>query len=182
MSKTITVSAEPFHLALSAAERSPALSAEDDAYGWLVGSWHLDVLRYRSNDVSARGIQAEVHAGWVLEGQAVQDTWIMPRRGQRTGQMDKNLNMYSTTLRTWDAAIGARRITWDNPAGGHFERQLGRRIGNDIVQIGARADGKPTRWRFIDITPNSFHWLGEVLNPDGQTWNVEGEFLARRTA
>jgi hypothetical protein len=46
--------------------------------------------------------------------------------------------------------------------------------------VGARVDGTPTRWRFTEITPNSFHWLGEALNADGATWKLEGEFRATR--
>ena len=49
-----------------------------------------------------------------------------------------------------------------------------------VVQIGVRADGTPTRWTFTEITPDSFHWLGESLAPDGKTWKLEGEFRARR--
>jgi hypothetical protein len=44
-----------------------------------------------------------------------------------------------------------------------------------------RLDGTVTRWRFTEITGGSFHWWGEALNADGQTWNLEGEFLATRT-
>jgi hypothetical protein len=153
-----------------------------NAYGWLVGSWELDVLHYWAMDVSARGIKAEVHARWVLEGYAVQDVWIMPRRSERTVPLDKKLNMYGTTLRVWDATIQAWRITWRNPAGEHHEEQIGRRSGKDVVQIGVRPDGTPTRWRFTEITPSSFHWLGESLSPDGNTWMLEGEFRAKRTA
>jgi hypothetical protein len=80
----------------------------------------------------------------------------------------------------WDPAIQAWRISWINPVTGHREEQTGRRIGREIVQIGARADGTPTRWRFTEITPDSFHWIGESLNSDGQTWKLEGEFRAKR--
>jgi hypothetical protein len=88
--------------------------------------------------------------------------------------------MFGTTVREWDPAIQAWRITWINPAGGHREQQVGRRSGADIVQVGVRADGTPTRWRFTEITRDSFRWLGEALQPDGETWRVEGEFRARR--
>jgi hypothetical protein len=67
-----------------------------------------------------------------------------------------------------------------NPAGQHFEQQIGRRVGADIVQLGTRPDGTATRWRFTEIQPDSFHWLGESLRPDGKTWLLEGEFRARR--
>jgi hypothetical protein len=179
----MTVEADPvakFHAILAAAGRSLEIPESQDAYGWLVGSWELDVKRYWAVDVSAQHIKGEVHAGWTLEGRAVQDVWIMPRRGERSSKPNKKLNMYGTTLRAWDSSIQAWRIMWSNPAGDHFEQQIGRWINGEVVQLGARPDGSLTRWRFTEITANSFHWFGEALGPDGQTWNVEGEFLAKR--
>jgi hypothetical protein len=169
-----------FHTVLAAPGRSSAIPESMDVYGWLVGSWDLAVLRYRGIDVSARGLKGEVHFGWVLEGRAIQDVWIMPPRAERTGNEEPTQNMYGTTFLMWDPAIQAWRITWKNPAGGHYEEQIGRRIGADIVQAGARPNGTPTRWTFTEITPDSFRWLGEALEPDGQTWKLEGEFRARR--
>ena len=178
-----------FHTALGAPTRSSEIPESDDAYGWLVGSWELDVRRYWAVDVSSQQIKGEVHASWILEGRAVQDVWIMPRRidrrlgatGSASAPIDKQRNMYGTTLRAWDSTIRAWQIFWSNPAGDHFERQIGRRAGKNVVQLGVRPDGTTTRWRFTEITADSFHWLGEALAADGQTWNLEGEFLAKRT-
>ena len=169
-----------FHAALAAGGRAPEIPESADVYGWLVGDWKLEVLHYWGQDVSARGLAGEVHAGWVLEGRAVQDVWIMPPRAARTSTLDKKWNMYGTTLRVFDPSIEAWRITWTNPAGDHHEQQIGRRIGAEIVQLGVRPNGTTTRWRFTEITPASFHWLGEALQPDGQTWTLEGEFRAVR--
>jgi hypothetical protein len=179
--KNNPVEDEVFHRVLAASGRSAEIPESADAYGWLVGSWELDVLHYWAIDVSAQDIKCEVHAGWVLEGHAVQDVWIMPRRPDRTEHLTKKMNMYGTTLRVWDPTINAWRITWRNPAGDHHEEQIGRRSGKDVVQIGVRPDGTPTRWTFTEITADSFHWLGESLGPDGKTWKLEGEFRARRT-
>jgi hypothetical protein len=168
-----------FRAALAAPGRSLEIPESADAYGWLVGSWELDVRHYWV-DVAGRGIKGEVHAGWVLEGRAVQDVWIMPRRSERGGTPDKTLDMYGTTLRVWDASIQAWRITWINPVTGQRDEQVGRWSGKDVVQVGARPDGTPTRWRFTEITPDSFHWIGESLLPDGETWKLGGEFSAKR--
>lgn len=165
---------------LAAFGRSPEISESADTYGWLIGSWELDVCHYSGVDVAARGLRGEAYFGWVLEGRAVQDVWIMPRRSERTADLGKSMNMYGTTLRVWDPSIRAWRITWINPAGDHREEQIGRRSGKDIVQLGARSDGTPTRWMFTEITPDSFHWIGEALEPDGKTWKLEGEFRAKR--
>ena len=168
--------------ALAARGRSLEIPESADAYGWLNGSWELDARKYWGVDVAARHIRGEAHFGWTLEGRALQDVWIMPRRSERTGDIDKTMNMYGTTLRVWDPSIQAWRITWTNPAGNHREEQIGRWSGKDVVQLGARSDGTPTRWSFTEITPDSFHWLGEALQPDGKTWKLEGEFLAKRVS
>src|SRR5262245_46725741 len=83
---------EDLYVALAAHSRSPEIPESADVYGWLIGSWELDVLRYWAVDVAARHIKGEAHFKWVLEGRAVQDVWIMPRRADRTGKLDQNMN------------------------------------------------------------------------------------------
>ena len=167
---------------LSASERSPEISDSADVYGWLVGSWDLEVFHYGTTDLRSQSINGEVHFAWVLEGRAIQDVWIMPSVNNRTPQSDRANNMYGTTLRVWDSANQNWQIRWIDPVSGREDRQTGRRVGNEIVQIGVRTDGIPTRWRFTEVTPDSFHWIGEALDPDGKTWRREGEFVAKRRA
>jgi hypothetical protein len=171
---------ESMFAAIAAEERAASIDEKDDIYGWFLGSWELKTYVYWAEDVSARHLTGEVHVTRALEGLAVQDIWIMSRRQDRTLDLDPKFNMYGTTLRVWDTTLRAWRITWMNPAGQHFEQQIGRRADADIVQLGTRPDGTTTRWRFTAIQPNSFHWLGESLRPDGKTWLLEGEFRARR--
>jgi hypothetical protein len=168
-----------FDAALAALGRSPEIPETSDVYGWLIGSWELEVRRY-GVDVSERHIKGEAHFAWVLEGRAVQDVWMIPRLSERTAGLERGLNSYGTTLRVWDPAIQAWRLTWINPVTGRRDELVGRWSGKDIVQIGAHSDGTPIRWIFSEITRNSFRWTGEVLEPDGKTWKLEGEFLARR--
>jgi hypothetical protein len=165
--------------ALVAQDCASGISEADDLYGWLTGSWELDVRHYQVN-VSALGLKGEVHAFRALEGRAVQDVWIMPSRPGRHRQLTREMNMYGTTLRVWDASIAAWRITYINPVTGQRDELIGRRIGKDILQIGTHQDGTPIRWSFTAITPDSFRWTGEALEPDGVTWRLEGEFHARR--
>ncbi len=180
MSLTQTQVLANFVTLLFAPARSSEVPESEDVYGWLIGSWELDVVRYRAVDLSREKIRAEAHFGWVLEGRAIQDVWVMPSPSGRDSSSDHANHMYGTTLRVWDPSIRAWRIRWVNPVSGHEERQTGRRVGGEIVQIGARADGTPTRWRFTEITVDSFHWIGEALEPDGETWKLEGEFRAHR--
>lgn len=183
MTTIITPNAEKleFPAAMASPGRFPEIPEASDLYGWLIGSWELDVLHY-GVDRRERGIKGEVHFSWVLEGRAVQDVWIMPRRSERTPQLEKTCNMYGTTIRVWDAALQAWRVTWINPVTGWRDELIARRSGEDIVQVGTHADGTPIRWIFSEITPDSFRWTGEVLNADGETWALQGEFRAHRTS
>jgi hypothetical protein len=168
-----------FFTTLSAPGRSPEIPESADVYGWLVGSWELDVRHY-GVDVRARQLKGEAHFARVLEGRAVQDVWIMPRLPDRSMEMDKTTNMYGTTLRVWDASLQAWQVTWINGVTGSRDELVGRWSGKDIVQVGTHADGTPIRWMFTEITASSFRWTGEALQSDGKTWKLEGEFLAKR--
>ncbi len=170
----MTTHAGDFPGALVAPGRAADIPGSADLYGWLVGGWRLDVLRYRG-EVPDGKLEAEAHFAWVLEGRAVQDVWIMPRRPQRSGP--RPLGTYGTTLRLWDPGRQAWRITWVNAATGARDELVGRRHGADIVQIGTHADGTPIRWTFSEITATTFRWTGEALAPDG--WRLETEFRAR---
>jgi hypothetical protein len=177
-----------FLAALSAPARAADIDAADDLYGWLIGSWDMDVVHYRVDlrDAPRRG---EIHFGWVLEGRAVQDVWIMPPRRERNRGLaagaasqagDADYTMYGTTLRIWDPTLRAWRVTYVNPRTGQRDELTGQRIGDDPVQIGTHANGTPIRWNFTDITRDSFRWTGVALAPDGVTWTLEAEFHARR--
>jgi hypothetical protein len=135
-------------------------------YAWLVGRWDMDGVIYLENGKhEARG---EIHAGWVLEGRAIQDVWIFPGA------------FYGTTLRVYDPGLDAWHILWSDPLKQYYSRQLGRASGNRIVQEGASDAGVRTRWSFTEITPSSFHWTGERL-VRGADWAIQAEFFARRT-
>lgn len=177
--KTIEATDAGLAALLIAPGRSPEIPEAADVYGWLVGSWKLEVLRY-GVDVSEKHLEGEVHFAWVLEGRAVQDVWIMPRPSQRQAGLEKTFNMYGTTLRVWDSALQVWRVTWINGVTGKRDELIGRWSGKDIVQLGTHADGTLIRWTFTEITPDSFRWQGESLQPDGVNWKLEGEFRATR--
>lgn len=155
-------------IALAAPGRSPEIPESADVYGWLIGSWELDVYHHRPEQAGLRS-KGEAHFEWALEGRAVQDVWIVP-----------SMNLYGTTIRIWDPSIQAWRVTWFNPVTGSRDELTGRWSGKDVVQIGTHLDGTPIRWIFTEITPGSFHWIGEALQPDAQTWKIQGEFRATR--
>ena len=161
----------------------PARAAGLGLYAWLVGRWDMDVTTTPDDGTTHRG-RGEIHAGWILEGRAIQDVWMIPRlRDRRPGiePLPGAGNWYGTTLRIYDPGLDAWRILWSDPATGFFTQQLGRAHGPDIVQTGPDPRGGSMRWTFSDIEPNSFHWTAERALDD-QHWRREVDIRARRRA
>ena len=172
---------DTMHAVLAAEGRSPDIPEAMDLYGWLIGSWNLDVVAYEDSGQVLRS-QGEAHFSWVLEGRAVQDVFINPRRSDRTPDSPEFANWFGTTLRVYDPSLQAWRVNWFNPHDGIRSEQIGRRRGKDIVQDGQFPDGTQNRWSFSEITGDSFLWRGEVLEGDGRTWRLQVEFRGKRSA
>ncbi|MGO8914395.1 MAG: hypothetical protein ACLQJR_00640 [Stellaceae bacterium] len=149
-------------------------------YGWLIGSWALDISEVLE-DGTTRRRPGEWHFGWVLEGRAIQDVWIVPPRGaRRAADATAAREYYGTTLRVYDPAIDAWHIQWTDPVVQAYLAMIGRKQGEDIVQEGKDAAGSRRRWSFSEITPHAFRWRGEVSLDNGATWQCHIDFRARR--
>jgi hypothetical protein len=153
-------------------------------YGWLVGSWESEIIAHEESG-ARHTHRGEIHAGWVLEGRALQDVCMIPPRAERRAdaplpRLPVTGAWYGTTLRVYDPGIDAWHIFWNDPATQFYARQIGRARGEDIVQEGKLENGAVLRWSFTRIKPQSFHWLGEVSTDGGITWRLQVEVLARR--
>ncbi|HEX7112273.1 MAG TPA: hypothetical protein VF216_07505 [Mizugakiibacter sp.] len=157
---------------------SPTLGAAAHDYDWLIGGWDVQVTDYDGAG-HAQSAHGEWYFSWVLDGRAVQDVWISPPRRERGPHAPAN-NRYGTSLRVYDPALRAWRITWENPQTGVHNALIGRRQGKDIVQIGIDDDGRPIRWIFTDIRADSATWRGEKLQDDGSTWRLQALFRLER--
>lgn len=164
----MTPSTSPSFIAALDADRPAADRADKmGLYRWLIGRWDMDAVVY-DDDGRKHTARGEIHAGWVLEGRAIQDVWILPGF------------FHGTTLRVYDPGIDAWHILWSDPLKQLYRRQIGRARGNDIVQDGQDDSGAPVRWSFSEITPNSFRWRGERSPDGGATWQLQAEFVVRR--
>jgi hypothetical protein len=179
--RELTSTNDAFQEILAPTSRSLEVHPADDLYGFLIGSWELDVATY-PDDGNVAHSTGEAHCARVLHGRAIQDVFINPQRSDRTPDSPKFANWYGTTFRYFDKAIRAWRVFWFNPDDGVRAELVGRRSGNDIVQEGHFPDGTPIRWTFSEITADSCLWRGERLEPDGKTWRLQVEFRARRHA
>src|SRR5215831_10192934 len=105
---------QALHSDAPASDRADKMSL----YGWLIGRWDMDAVVHL-DDSSKHNGRGQIHFGWVLEGRAIQDVWIIPRRAERRPGMPAMPvagNWYGTTLRVYDPGLDAWHILWSDPA------------------------------------------------------------------
>lgn len=165
----MTLSFDTFAGALHARNSAPDRAEKMALYGWLIGDWEMDATVHADDGATHKG-RGEIHFGWVLEGRAIQDVWILPGI------------FFGTTLRIYDPGLDAWHILWSDPLRQVYTSQIGRAKGKDIVQEGTADTRALVRWSFTDIAPRSFRWLGERSRDGGKSYELQAEFQAWRIA
>jgi hypothetical protein len=165
------------HAKQAASDRAEKLQL----YGQFLGDWDAKIVAHAPDGIRHES-SGEIHFGWILQGRALQDVWMIPRLEERTDAAAFPVagNWYGTTIRVYDPTIDAWRIYWTDPATNTFRQQIGRPRGADIVQEGRTESGGLSRWSFTEIRPGSFHWLGESSANGGTSWQLVVEVFAHR--
>ena len=146
----------------------------------LIGDWDVAVTDIESDGSRAEST-GEWHFAWVLEGRAVQDVWIAPRLPDRARSTNRTHNRYGTSIRFFDADLGAWRVIWINPVTHDRSDLVARCVNGSIVQQGVDSSGTYFRWTFSDITASSFTWRAEFSDDAGRSWTLDAEFRAKRS-
>jgi hypothetical protein len=161
---------QAFLEALVTSQRSPALADADDIFDFLIGSWDLEAVLYDAEGRTQES-RGEYHGSWILEGRAIQDLFIFPRRADRASGTPSQGDRNATTVRTYENNLHAWRVNFINPAAEETSAQLvARRDGPNIEMEGTLADSTPIRWHYRSITPTSFHYSAERLKDE--TWHL----------
>lgn len=163
--------------ALRASGPHPDLVKDLMLFGQFVGAWDVDVTNI-APDGTKTEFKGEWHFGWVLEGRAIMDVWITPRRSLRS-QMEPY--EYGATLRFFDPDLQAWRSTWIGPIRHAVRPFIARQVEDEIILEGSFASGNRTRWIFSQITEMSFRWRNLESSDNGATWAIVQTMAAQRT-
>jgi hypothetical protein len=160
--------------ALKAASPNPALGDQAQVLGRIVGTWDVEYTDFTKNGTAIHRT-GEFIVGWIMDGQAVQDLWIVNPSGTRKErEVYTDVHWFDTKARTWRAAFV-------DPERGSIAKFTGGPAGNDkYVLVTSDLGSKQTRWSFNDIRPDSFVWRDEASNDDGKTWKLQAEYLMKR--
>jgi hypothetical protein len=152
----------------------PSLGDQAKVFGRFVGTWDVEYTNF-SKDGKVTHRSGEFIAGWVMDGRAVQDLFIVYPWAAR-----KEREVY-TTLRYFDPKSGTWRATFIDPEDASVARFTGGAVGDDrIVFQSQDFDGKETRWSINDIRPDSFVWREEESGDGGKTWRLQAEYHMKR--
>jgi hypothetical protein len=147
-------------------------------FGQFVGSWDVEATTH-APDGTTRTLLGEWHFFWVLEGRAIQDVILTPRRPERDAR-NWGEGDYQTAIRIYHPATDSWDVIAISPIYEQVHRLVARVEGDTIVLRGTRPDGRPQTWMFHDISPDRCRWQGKVSSDGGQTWFVDEEMILTR--
>ncbi len=172
----IDASSDPaFAAALVSEGPHPDIPPAHRLFAPMIGSWDLLITWLDVDGSVARQERGEWHFSWVLEGRAIQDIWLWPPRGDRTARPGEG--EYGTSLRYFDAALGAWHSLWVGPMHNYIRRFTARGIADTVV-LETLEGQAAMRWTFDAIERAAFLWRNEVLDDAG--WRIQQHFVASR--
>ena len=147
-------------------------------FGQFIGTWDVDVRFFDESGACLFRGPGEWSFSWILDGRAVQDVlaYADVSNPARTAVGQRRIG---TTLRYYDPKLDAWRMVWLGATSGAFLNLMARRDGEGILVEGHDMDGSLLRWRFAEITPESFRWTGQI-SKEQRHWRVEQEMIGRR--
>jgi hypothetical protein len=163
--------------ALQAMGPHPSLGDQAKVFGRLIGTWDGEYTEF-SNDGKATHSSGEWIFGWVMDGRAIQDLFIIhPSAAHQAGFVGTTLRFYDPKSQTWS-------VTFIDPENGAVETLTGSAVGDDrIVLLSKDSDGKESRWSINDIRRDSWIFRDEASSDAGKSWRLrEEDHMKRRGA
>ena len=159
---------------LQATGPHPTLGEQAKVFGRFVGRWDGEYIEY-SKDGKRTHSSGEWIFGWVMDGRAIQDLFIIHPSAERKERY------IGTTLRFFDPKSGTWSVTFIDPENGAVETLKGGAVGDDrIVLLSKDTQGSVSRWSFDDMRPDSWVFRDEASSDGGKTWRLREEDRMKR--
>ena len=160
--------------AIEAKSPHPSLGDQAKVFDRLVGTWDVEYRDF-SQDGKVIHRSGEFIVGWVMDGRAIQDFWIVYPSGAR-----KDREVY-TDLRYYDPKSGTWAAAFIDPEHASVARFTGHAVGDDRLVVETRDfDGTDTRWSINEMRADSFVWREEESLDGGKTWRLTAEHHMKR--
>jgi hypothetical protein len=160
--------------ALKAMGPHPSLGDQAKIFDFLVGTWDVEYTDF-SKDSKLTHRAGEFIVGWVMDGRAIQDFWIVyPSGARKEREVYTDLRYYDPKSRTWPS-------TFIDVEHASVARFTGGAVGDDRIVLDTRDfDDTDTRWSINDLRPGSFVWREEESLDGGKTWRLTAEHHMKR--
>jgi hypothetical protein len=157
----------------------PNLSLGDQAkvLSRIVGTWDVEYTDFMKDGTTLHRT-GEFMVGWIMDGRALQDLWIVDPWGKH-----KDREVY-TDVHYFDAKSQTWHATFVDPQDGSAARFTASEVGNDHLVLETKEIGSGlTRWSFNDVRPDTFTWRDVGSSDGGKTWKLRAEYhMKRRSA
>lgn len=149
-------------------------------YAPLIGNWDFEWVGHQE-DGSTWSVPGEWLFSWVLEGRAIQDNWICPKRELRSLEKYPK-GEYGTTIRIYDFKEEKINTFWFGTILSQFRIFEARWEDNKIIQeeIPFKNRDKICRWIFKDITEDNFKWEAHESMDNKESWKITQEVFATK--
>src|SRR3984893_6244056 len=155
----------------------PSLGEQAQVFGRFVGIWDGEYTEF-SKDGKTTHSSGEWIFGWVMDGRAIQDLFIIhPSAARKEKYIGTSLVYFGPDFGTWS-------VTFVDPENGSVATLTGGAVEDGrIVLHSQNKDGKETRWSFDEIRPDSWVFRDEETSDGGKTWRLrEEDHMKRRGA
>lgn len=173
---------EKYSLSTSYVSNKPHISYSKKAmlFGQFEGLWDIDIEFFDDDGESVFSGVGEWCFSWVLDGRILQDVLIYPDLKDPTKTQPGERNI-GTSVRQYDAKTDKWRVVWFGASSGNFCILNVKEANGDELLLERNDDNSSyLRWKFSNITADSFHWTGHYSKDKGETWILEQEMFARR--
>jgi len=160
--------------ALQARGPNPTFGDQAKVYDRLVGTWEVEYTDF-SKDGKSTHRSGEFIVGWVMDGRAIQDFWIVyPSGARKEREVYTDLRYYDPKSRTWPSTF----IDVEHASVAKF---TGGAVGDERIVFDTRDfDDTNTRWSINDLRSDSFVWREEESLDGGKTWRLTAEHHMKR--